>query len=194
MRDLILFVTLAIALGQSGPGTPSQAAATNPQAAAEFATRIAEYAALHRRFEGPVPTVKVSDDYAEVVAAIDALASRIREARRDAHRGDVFTPAVECWFREMLDRSLQGCDIDALRAAINEENPPNIRFALRINGRWPKGASLGPMPPRLLADLPQLPDDLQYRFLDRDLVLWDSHANLVVDFIKNAMPRAPSYP
>jgi hypothetical protein len=189
MRTLILKAGLAILLTQAGTaGLPSQTPVGDPVAVAEFETRIRGYVSLHRRLEGATPTVKVSDDYAQVLAAIEALATKIRAARRDARRGDVFTPAVECWFREMLDRSLKGCDIAALHAAINEENPPNMVFALTINGPWPKGASLGPVPPRLLADLPHLPDDLQYRFLDRDLVLWDSHANLVVDYIRRALP------
>jgi hypothetical protein len=44
------------------------------------------------------------------------------------------------------------------------------------------------MPPRLLAKLPVLPSGLQYRFVDRDLVLWDSQADLVVDIIPDAIP------
>jgi hypothetical protein len=156
--------------------------------AAEFETRVNAYVALHRRYEGTVPTVAVSTDYAQVLAAIDSLGTKIRAERKDARRGDVFTPEVECWFRGMIDTSLKGCDTNALRAAINEENPPHAKFALVINGRWPEGASLGPMPPNLLADLPQLPDDLEYRFLGRDLVLWDAHANLVVDFIRLVLP------
>jgi len=189
MRFLILNSILAITVLQTGTvNLPFPRAANQPAVAEEFETRVRAYVALHRRLEGAVPTITVSDNYAEVSAAIDALAAKISAARQAARRGDVFTPVVECWFREMIDRSLRGCDTNAVHAAINEENPPNIVFALQINGRWPERASLGPMPPQLLADLPQLPDDLQYRFLDRDLVLWDSHANLVVDFIRRALP------
>jgi hypothetical protein len=189
MRYRILNACLALVLTQSGQASvPSQLTTSQSQTAAEFETRIREYVALHRKLEGAVPTIDTSGDYVQVLAAIDLLAAKIGEARRHARRGDVFTPAVECWFREMIDLSLCGCDTDALHAAINEENPPNVVFALHINGRWPEGASLGPMPPRLLADLPRLPNELQYRFLDRDFILWDSHANLVVDFIRMALP------
>jgi hypothetical protein len=193
MRTLILTVGLAVgvalAAAQRGTvGAPPPLPMDQTRLAAEFESRVKAYVSLHRRLEGTVPTVAVSDDYGEVIAAIDALGTKIRAQRTDARRGDVFTPDVECWFRQMIDTSLQGCDLKALRDAINEENPPNVSFALTINGRWPQGASLGPMPPRLLADLPELPDDLQYRFLDRDLVLWDAHANLVVDFIRHVLP------
>ena len=31
------------------------------------------------------------------------------------------------------------------------------------------------------------PVRLEYRFIDRDLILWDPHADLIVDFIPNAL-------
>jgi hypothetical protein len=45
-----------------------------------------------------------------------------------------------------------------------------------------------------LAALPKLPKELEYRFLGRDLVLWDLHAGLIVDFIPRALAEttAPS--
>jgi hypothetical protein len=42
------------------------------------------------------------------------------------------------------------------------------------------------MPPELLQLFPSLPAHLEYRFIDRDLILWDSHANLIIDVIPNA--------
>jgi hypothetical protein len=135
-----------------------------------------------------VPTVAISEDYAQVLAAIDALAAKIRAARKDARRGEIFTPAIDCWFRDMIDASLEGCDTRAILAWLNEENPPDVVLVPKINGRWPDGASHGPMPSKLLADLPRLPDELQYRILDGDLVLWDAHANLIVDFIRRVLP------
>ena len=185
----MLTAALALVLVQAAATqVPQQLPVDQTQAAAEFESRVNAYVSLHRRLEGATPTTSISADYAQVLTAIEALGAKIRAARQDARRGDVFTPDVECWFRQMIESSLRGCDTSAVYATLNEENPPNARFAVQINGRWPKGASHGPMPPRLLADLPRLPDDLQYRFIDRDLVLWDAHANLVVDFIRRALP------
>ena len=44
--------------------------------------------------------------------------------------------------------------------------------------------------PALRAVLPALPDELRYRFVDRDLVLLDVHADLVVDILRDALPAA----
>jgi hypothetical protein len=46
------------------------------------------------------------------------------------------------------------------------------------------------IPPAMLAVLPRLPDDVFYRFLDTDLVLHDTRANIMLDRIDNAI-RCP---
>jgi hypothetical protein len=57
-----------------------------------------------------------------------------------------------------------------------------------VNGRWPEGVPQPSMPLHVLAVLPRLPPELEYRFMNRDLVLWDAHANVIVDYIKRALP------
>ena len=155
---------------------------------AEFNRRVLVYVGLHRRIEGPVTTVAVSDDWRQIRAAIDALAAGIRTARSDAQRGDIFAPPIERWFRQRIAVLLEDCNTAELLETLNEENPEGLVLVAEVNASWPPEASLGPMPPHLLAGLPQLPDDLQYRFMNRDLVLWDAHANIIVDFIRQAMP------
>jgi hypothetical protein len=56
-----------------------------------------------------------------------------------------------------------------------------------VNERWP-GTALTTMPPDLLAILPPLPRELEYRFVHRDLVLWDVRADLIVDVLRDAIP------
>jgi hypothetical protein len=158
------------------------------QVLASFHSRVQQYAELHRSLEGPVPTLSRSDDYAETKAAIAALGATLRTARKSARQGDIFTPDIESWFRSKIAECLEGCNTDDLLATLNEENPPGLVLTPQVNAQWPDEASLGPMPPALLAALPRLPEELQYRFMNRDLVLWDVHANLVVDFITKAMP------
>ena len=44
------------------------------------------------------------------------------------------------------------------------------------------------MPPLILERLQRLPDNLEYRFMGRDLILRDSKANLIIDVLKDAVP------
>jgi hypothetical protein len=43
------------------------------------------------------------------------------------------------------------------------------------------------MPPNVLCQLPTLPEELEYRFVNRDLVLWDAHADVIVDVMRGAL-------
>lgn len=43
----------------------------------------------------------------------------------------------------------------------------------------------------MLGVLPTLPDDVQYRFLDRDLILYDTRANMMLDRIPSAIRCTP---
>jgi hypothetical protein len=54
----------------------------------------------------------------------------------------------------------------------------------------PDKAPLSSVPPGLLLNLPQLPKGLEYRFLGRHLILLDSMANLIVDYLLDVVPKA----
>jgi hypothetical protein len=58
---------------------------------------------------------------------------------------------------------------------------------LKVNTPYTADA-LPTVPPNVLANLPQLPEDLEYRILGRDLILRDVHANLIVDFVPRIIP------
>ena len=55
-----------------------------------------------------------------------------------------------------------------------------------MNGRfdWTRAAA---MPAFIIAALPPLPDELQYRFVDDDMVLLDSDAGLIIDVLPHAL-------
>jgi hypothetical protein len=44
------------------------------------------------------------------------------------------------------------------------------------------------MPPTLLQKLPRLPDELAFRIIGSTLLLIDHKANLIIDFMLNAIP------
>jgi hypothetical protein len=68
-----------------------------------------------------------------------------------------------------------------------DENPGRIQ--LQVGGRYPDEVPLSTMPPQVLAALPKVPEELEYRFIGRRLILLDVHAHLVVDYIDDALPR-----
>lgn len=74
----------------------------------------------------------------------------------------------------------------SIRASLRHAEPVSIH--LQINQSYPGNVPLQSTPPTLLLNLPQLPKGLEYRLLDNELVLRDADANIVVDYILNALP------
>jgi hypothetical protein len=127
------------------------------------------------------PTLLVVTDYpAETGRAERALGARIRAARGSG-AGQLFTPSISAEFRKVLM-----LEVTADRwVAIMDENPG--LFSYRINDGYPKEKEHSTMPAGLLAVLPPLPDDVQYRFVGRTLILLDTRADVILDRISCAL-------
>lgn len=154
----------------------------------DFHARVERYADLHRMLEQPLPPLVVGEPQ-KIQAAQQALAREIRAARANAGQGELFTPGVARAFRRLIDRAIAtgGHDAIELLSVIDEENPHAALFRPRVNMEFPDAAPPGMMPPRILQALPGLPEELEYRFVNRYLLLWDPHADLIVDFLPDAI-------
>ena len=80
---------------------------------------------------------------------------------------------------------LKGEEGAETKRAIKEDQPAAV--ALTVNARYPDDQPLPTVPPNLLASLPTLPEELEYRVVRTTLILRDVPANLIVDFIPNAI-------
>jgi hypothetical protein len=150
-----------------------------------FQQRVSDYVTMHRLLEGPVPAPQVSTDMRTVRAAMHELAVRIQAARKDARQGDIFTPEVARMFHRRIASCLAQEEINALLA---DQRHGELKDATpQVNGVWPVTVPFDFVPPQLLATLPHLPPELQYRIIGRSLVLWDHHANLIVDVLPGAL-------
>jgi len=152
----------------------------------DFKQRVDKYVELHNRLEKKSPPLKKTDDPAKIKASQDALAAAIRTARTNAKHGEIFTPEIAKLFRRLMYPEVKGPDGAETKKAIKDDAPKAI--PLQVNAKYPEGAPLPTVPPNLLANLPQLPEDLEYRIVGNDLILRDVHANLIVDFIPRAIP------
>ena len=110
---------LVVGVATTAPGA-TQPPAADAAAVEELGRRVAEYAELHRRIEGPVPTIKVSSDPAEIRRAVDALGSRIRKARASARRGDIFSPEITAMLRRRIESGCGG-DYEAMPTTKNRQ-------------------------------------------------------------------------
>jgi hypothetical protein len=162
----------------------------NPDAGviAEFKAKIDAYNDLRRDLEKKARALKKTDDPSEIALVEKALAQQIRLARANAKPGDIFTPATRAMFRRLLGPTVKGEDGADNKAAIKEDSPATKDVPFKINGEYPKGEPLATMPPDVLKALPPLPENLQFRFVGKHLLLYCSSGNLIVDYMLNAIP------
>jgi hypothetical protein len=152
---------------------------------AAFDRSIQDYMDLHRRLARLTAPPQVTADPVQLRAAIDALGDEIRLARRAAQRGDIFSAAVADMFRRRIHRGLWDLDVTVLMAEMEEDAEPRAPRPV-VNGPFP-WSSGNAIWPSVLAALPELPEELEYRFVGADLVLIDVPANLVVDILEGAL-------
>jgi hypothetical protein len=156
----------------------------------EFQQRIQKYMEVRRMVEARVPPVKDKATSAELTAHKQALGDLIRDARRSAKQGDIFAASVQPFFVRVVRSEVRGASGSASRDTIMKENPNQsgkAKLGVAVNAKYPDTAPATTMPPTLLLRLPELPDHLEYRFVGKDLVLCDADADLIVDFIPNAL-------
>jgi hypothetical protein len=164
-----------------GPLSPSDA-----NALATMNGRLREYIDLHLKLERSMPALPTDATPQQIDQQQRGLEQKVREARAGAKPGDIFTPEARPVILRLLATVFSGADGRELKASIMDENP--VGTAVAVNARYPDTVPLSTVPPEVLQTLPKLSEDLEYRFLGNRLILLDTHAHIIADYIDNALP------
>ena len=183
-----LETTTDVAL-QEGARKTSTDPEVNPDAAAmaEFKARVDAYADLHKRLATGDAKQKETDDPAKLNARTDALTAKVQAARVDARHGDIFTPEIRPVFRRLLAPKLKGADGRDVKAVLKDDSPAPGTVPFKVNAKYPDSQPLPTVPANVLITLPPLPEPLEYRIVGQHLLLLDTSADLIVDYILNAI-------
>jgi hypothetical protein len=154
-----------------------------------FENQVNEYVKLHKKVQSGIPPLKEKSSADEIGRYQRLLANRIRGARQPAKKGDIFSPEVSGEFRRLISVAYQMTNAARIRKSLRHAEPvENVR--LKVNAVYPERIPVQSTPPSILLNLPKLPPELDYRIVGRALVLRDVEANIIVDYIKNALPAA----
>jgi hypothetical protein len=185
-QRLLLVLTLALA-GMLTPGfaqAPPSAGTEGARVADELQAKVKQYLDLRQKAGGKLPS---SDNVsANIVSRQRELADKVRVARAGARQGEILTPEIAQYLKRQIATTLAGRHGHKIRSSLRHAEPVNIQ--LQINQSYPERVPLQSTPPTLLLNLPQLPDGMEYRILGHQLVLRDSEANIIVDYIPEALP------
>ena len=178
-------ITLALTFSMLGAQTPAPNPAT---IMTSFLERAKAYADLRDGLAKGEARQTRTGHPESLEKRHDLLAARIQAARPHAKMGDLFTAETRPIFRKLLSPELKGREGAENKKTLHDEDDETDALRIKVNAPYPKGESIASVPPDILIALPALPKDLEYRFVRKNLILYDARSNLIVDVMPNAIP------
>jgi hypothetical protein len=156
------------------------------QAISRFEGRVKDYLKLRNDVKAKLPKLSKDSTPEQIESYKKNFEEALRAARAGAKPGDVFNTEGSSYIRRTLKAEFQGRDRAQIREIVFEAE--NKGVPLRVNYPYPESQELTEMPPTLLLQLPQLPKEIRYRFVGRNMLLVDRDNNLIIDYMTNALP------
>ena len=181
--------TPAEAARKAGEAKTSTDPQVNPNAAvmADFKARVDKYVELHKDLARGSARQKENTSAEQINAQKTALAAKIQAARAGARQGDIFTAEMRPVFRRLLAPEMKGEDGRDAKAILKDDAPAPGTVPFKVNAKYPEDQPRPTMPVRLLLNLPELPEPLEYRVVGQHLLLLDTDADVIVDYILNVI-------
>jgi len=151
-----------------------------------FEKHVKDYINLRNKVRANAPKLSKDSTPEQIHAYRTTLEQSLRSARPNAKRGEFFRPETAGFIRRTLKFEFQGKDRKELREQIFETELQGV--VLRVNYPYAQTAEFSEMPATLLTKLPQLPKELRYRFVGRNMLLVDRESDLIIDFMPDALP------
>ena len=156
------------------------------QAIKIFQREAQEYVSLRNQVREKLPKLSKDATPEQIQTFMTSFEEATRAARAGAKVGEIFKPEIATHIRTTLKAHFRGDDRIELRKTIFEAE--NKTVPLRVNYPYPQSKEFTEMPPTLLLKLPQLPKELRYRFVGRNMILVDRENNLILDYMVDALP------
>jgi hypothetical protein len=164
---------------------PASVVNADAKVLADFKAKIDEYVALRKKADDSAPPMKKTDDPKQIKEAQQGLVERIGAARSGAKQGDILSPEVAVIFKRLLRPEVRE---KGTKEVMKDDKINTAAVSFKINQPYPDKQPRVTVPVNVLATLPKLPKDIDYRFVDKHLLLVDTRANTIIDYIPNAIP------
>lgn len=151
-----------------------------------FENRVKDYVKLRKTIIQKLPKLTSDSKPEEIEAHKTAFQERVRLARSQAKPGNIFTEDIAPRIRHLIKTAFKGNERQEIRETVLAADTRGV--PLRVNYVYPETKELTQMPPTLLLELPQLPEQLRYRFVGQHLLLVDRETNVIVDYMLKALP------
>lgn len=156
------------------------------QMVAAFDRRVKDYLKQRQRVKAKLPPLSKDATPEQIAAYQQSFMEGLRAMRTGTKPGYIFNPQTAEYFRTVIKTEVPASDKPEIRKTILEADTKGV--PLRVNYPYPETKELTQIPPTLLLKLPQVPKEVKYRYVGRNLLLVDTDNNLIVDYMPNALP------
>lgn len=179
---LLTTATLQLAISQSEPLSSS-----DQKLLSDFGNKAKSYSDKEHLLAAS--KMKPTEDVGKLQQQRKQLRQAVQQSRANARRGDFFTPETADTFRKLLSNLLNSPEGKKIKVSLNHAEPA-APAEFKVNGEFPNqdGQPIQSVPPTVLKVLPALPKGLDYCIAGKTLALRDSVANMVIDYLPNALP------
>jgi hypothetical protein len=132
-----------------------------------------------------VPPLKETPSPEEIAKRETALGETLIKQRPDAREGDFFIKQYQPYLIQIIKDDFKTRAM-ADRKALIVELPKGLKMG--VNTVYPTTLPLATFPANLLKALPELPKEVEYRIVGRNLILRDTTGNVVVDVMRDVFP------
>ena len=192
----LLFIALALSISflaspwsakaQVAQTAPPQLSAVDKAAVKRFEGRVKDYMKVRNAVKAKLPKLSKDATPQQIETYRESFEARVRNARTGAKPGDIFNHDGSDYIRRTLKMNFKGKDRVELREIVFNGETAGVK--VRVNYPYPDQTEFVEMPATVLLNLPQLPPEVKYRFVGRNLLLVDRDNNLILDYMTNALP------
>jgi ABC-type transporter MlaC component len=185
---LLAIAAADIAMGKSLRSQIAQPVVTEQekQMLAAFDRHVRDYLKQRERVKAKLPPLSKDATPEQIDAYQKKFVESLRAMRAGTKSGYIFNPQTVGYFRRIMKMEVPPRDKPEIRETILEADTKGV--PLKVNFPYPETKELTQIPPTLLLKLPQLPKEVKYRYVGRNLLLVDTDNNLIVDYMLDALP------
>lgn len=166
--------------------TTAKLSPSDKDAVKRFERRVKDYVKVRNAVKARLPKLSKDATPAQIETYRENFEAGVRNARASAKRSDIFNHDGSDFIRRTLKVNFKGRDRVQLREIVFDGETAGVK--VRVNYPYPDQAEMVEMPATVLLNLPQLPPEVKYRFVGRNLLLVDRDTNLILDYMTNALP------
>lgn len=183
----IIFCILPVSRSAAQQRTAaSSSVAIDRKTVATFVGRAKSYVKLRNQVKRKLPTLSKDSTPEQIAAHKKAFEEAVRHARAGSKPADILTAGTQEYLRRLIRTEFKGKDRGDIEETILDAETSGV--PLKVNFPYPESKEFSTVPPTLLLKLPQLPQELNYRFSGRHMMLIDKDNGLILDYMINALP------